>query len=74
MTGEKGIKIHDLLEAIRWEYKENEELPNTTNPDDWAKIAGRKGERIISIESMLPRKLEKRTKDYEEVSVKSRYL
>jgi ATP-dependent 26S proteasome regulatory subunit len=74
MTGEKGIKIHDVLEAIRWEYKENEELPNTTNPDDWAKIAGRKGERIISIESMLPRKLEKRSKDYEEVSVKSRYL
>ena len=74
MTGERGIKIQDLLDAIRWEYKENEELPNTTNPDDWAKITAKKGERIISVERIMPRKLGQRPREYEEVSVKSRYL
>ena len=48
-TGEKGIKVDDLLSAVRDEFKENEDLPNTTNPDDWAKIAGKKGERIVSV-------------------------
>ncbi|HMH53712.1 MAG TPA: hypothetical protein VK548_25995, partial [Candidatus Acidoferrum sp.] len=37
----------DLLTAIREEFKENEDLPNTSNPDDWAKIAGKKGKRIV---------------------------
>ncbi len=46
-TSEKGIKVEDLLNAVREEFKENEDLPNTTNPDDWAKIAGKKGERIV---------------------------
>jgi len=46
-TQERGIKADDLLRAIRDEFKEHEDLPNTTNPDDWAKIAGRKGEKII---------------------------
>ena len=46
-NGEKGIKSQDLLQAVRDEYKENEDLPNTTNPDDWAKISGRKGEKIV---------------------------
>ncbi|HEX2295017.1 MAG TPA: proteasome ATPase, partial [Actinomycetota bacterium] len=41
----KGINRHDMLEAIVQEYRENEDLPNTTNPDDWAKISGKKGER-----------------------------
>src|SRR6266852_3871154 len=45
-TGQKGIMVDDLLTAVREEFKENEDLPNTTNPDDWAKIAGKKGERI----------------------------
>jgi proteasome-associated ATPase len=40
-TSEKGIKVEDLLNAVREEFKENEDLPNTTNPDDWAKIAGK---------------------------------
>jgi len=40
--GEKGIMADDLLTAVREEFKENEDLPNTTNPDDWAKIAGRR--------------------------------
>jgi len=50
---EKGIKYEDLRQSIRQEYKENEDLPNTTNPDDWAKIAGRKGERIVNIKTLF---------------------
>ena len=48
-TGQWGLKLEDLLSAVKEEFKENEELPNTTNPDDWAKIAGRKGEKIIDV-------------------------
>jgi proteasome-associated ATPase len=48
-TSEKGINLDDLLSAVREEFKENEDLPNTTNPDDWAKIAGKKGERIVAV-------------------------
>jgi proteasome-associated ATPase len=50
---EKGLATEDLLAAVREEFKENEELPNTTNPDDWAKIAGKKGERIIHVKSLV---------------------
>ncbi len=52
-TGEKGIKTDDLLQAIRDEFKENEDLPNTTNPDDWARISGKKGERIVYVRTLL---------------------
>ncbi len=52
-TGEKGIKTDDLLTAIREEFKENEDLPNTTNPDDWARISGKKGERIVYVRTLL---------------------
>jgi proteasome-associated ATPase len=52
-TGEKGIKAEDLLHAIRDEFKENEDLPNTTNPDDWARISGKKGERIVYVRTLL---------------------
>jgi proteasome-associated ATPase len=52
-TGEKGIKQDDLLHAIRDEFKENEDLPNTTNPDDWARISGKKGERIVYVRTLL---------------------
>jgi len=52
-TGEKGIKIEDLTHAIRDEFKENEDLPNTTNPDDWARISGKKGERIVYVRTLL---------------------
>src|SRR6266404_3699504 len=51
-TSEKGINLDDLLNAVREEFKENEDLPNTTNPDDWAKIAGKKGERIVFIKPL----------------------
>ena len=49
----KGIRTSDLLESIRQEYKENEDLPNTTNPDDWARISGKKGERIVYVRTLL---------------------
>jgi proteasome-associated ATPase len=52
-TSEKGIKVDDLLAAVREEFKENEDLPNTTNPDDWAKIAGKKGERIVYVKPLM---------------------
>ncbi len=52
-TGEKGIKSEDLVQAIRDEFKENEDLPNTTNPDDWARISGKKGERIVYVRTLL---------------------
>ncbi|MDA8267222.1 MAG: proteasome ATPase [Actinomycetota bacterium] len=48
-----GIRTTDLLESIRREYKENEDLPNTTNPDDWARISGKKGERIVYVRTLL---------------------
>jgi proteasome-associated ATPase len=51
--GEKGIATDDLLDAVREEFKENEDLPNTSNPDDWAKIAGKKGERIVYIKPIV---------------------
>jgi proteasome-associated ATPase len=52
-TGDKGIKSDDLQQAIRDEFKENEDLPNTTNPDDWARISGKKGERIVYVRTLL---------------------
>jgi proteasome-associated ATPase len=51
--GEKGLKLEDLVAAIRDEFKENEDLPNTTNPDDWARISGKKGERIVYVRTLL---------------------
>ena len=51
----RGLRSSDLLESIRQEYRENEDLPNTTNPDDWARIAGKKGERIIFIRTLINR-------------------
>ena len=50
---ERGIKVEDLVEAVNDEFKENEDLPNTTNPDDWARISGRKGERIINVRTLM---------------------
>ncbi|MGH9109993.1 MAG: proteasome ATPase [Acidimicrobiales bacterium] len=49
----KGIRTSDLLESIKQEYKEHEDLPNTTNPDDWAKISGKKGERIVFVRTLM---------------------
>src|SRR4051812_26833399 len=51
--GERGVQVDDLLASIKQEYKEHEDLPNTTNPDDWAKISGKKGERIVFIRTLV---------------------
>ncbi len=59
-TNEKGIKADDLLRAIRDEFKEHEDLPNTTNPDDWAKIAGKKGEKIVHVRTIMAGSTESR--------------
>jgi proteasome-associated ATPase len=53
--GQRGLNLDDLLVSIRQEYRENEDLPNTTNPDDWARISGKKGERIIFIRTLINR-------------------
>ena len=60
---EKGMRLDDLKEAIREEYRENEDLPNTTNPDDWAKISGRKGERIVNIRALTNEPAQERRQD-----------
>jgi len=52
-AGERGIQAEDLIESVNDEFKENEDLPNTTNPDDWARISGRKGERIINVRTLM---------------------
>ena len=52
-NNERGIKFEDIIESVNDEFKENEELPNTTNPDDWARISGRKGERIINVRTLM---------------------
>ena len=51
--GAPGIHVNDLLESVHQEYREHEDLPNTTNPDDWAKISGKKGERIVFVRTLL---------------------
>ena len=51
--GNPGICTNDLLASIRQEFKEHEDLPNTTNPDDWAKISGKKGERIVYVRTLI---------------------
>ena len=51
--GAKGVCTDDLVASIKQEYKEHEDLPNTTNPDDWAKISGKKGERIVFIRTLV---------------------
>ncbi|MEU3167507.1 proteasome ATPase [Streptosporangium sp. NPDC006930] len=52
-TGQKGLRIQHLLAACVDEFSENEDLPNTTNPDDWARISGKKGERIVYIRTLV---------------------
>ncbi len=51
--GKEGLRIQHLMDAIVDEFAENEDLPNTTNPDDWARISGKKGERIVYIRTLI---------------------
>jgi proteasome-associated ATPase len=59
--GSVGIRTTDLLAAIKQEFREHEDLPNTTNPDDWAKISGKKGERIVYVRTLIEGEAESRT-------------
>jgi proteasome-associated ATPase len=52
-VGRKGLRMQHLMAACVDEFKENEDLPNTTNPDDWARISGKKGERIVYIRTLI---------------------
>ena len=52
-SGDRGIRVSHLLAACVDEFRENEDLPNTTNPDDWARISGKKGERIVYIRTLV---------------------
>ncbi|SOC49419.1 proteasome-associated ATPase [Blastococcus aggregatus] len=52
-TGTGGLRVGHLMQACVDEFKENEDLPNTTNPDDWARISGKKGERIVYIRTLI---------------------
>ena len=72
-TSAKGINLEDVLNAVREEFKENEDLPNTTNPDDWAKIAGKKGERILFIKPIAGES-NRKPRDVEKVVTTGQYL
>src|SRR3712207_9357468 len=52
-VGSRGLRVGHLMQACVDEFKENEDLPNTTNPDDWARISGKKGERIVYIRTLI---------------------
>jgi len=54
-TDVRGMRPEDLVDSVYQEFKEHEDLPNTTNPDDWARISGRKGERIVYVRTLLDR-------------------
>ena len=51
--GEPGVRLSDLIDAIKQEFREQEDLPNTTNPDDWARVSGKKGERIVHVRTLV---------------------
>ncbi len=69
-NGEKGLILDDFITSIREEFHEHEDLPNTTNPDDWAKISGKKGERITFIRTLLNDSEEQQAKK----SISGQYL
>ena len=73
--GAKGITTDDLVAAVREEFKENEDLPNTSNPDDWAKIAGRKGERIVYVKVLTTEaRKDEQAKPVQKVVTTGQYL
>ena len=69
----RGILAEDLIESVREEFKENEDLPNTTNPDDWARISGRKGERIINVRTLMSG-INRKEQSIEDVQGQGQYL
>lgn len=73
-SGEVGIRTQHLLDAIVAEFIENEDLPNTTNPDDWARISGKKGERIVYIRTLINSRLQKAHRSIDDYAVGGQYL
>jgi proteasome-associated ATPase len=73
-TGHKGLRVSHLMGACIDEFKENEDLPNTTNPDDWARISGKKGERIVYIRTLISGKGSESGRSIDTVSNTGQYL
>ncbi|SDE25776.1 proteasome ATPase [Auraticoccus monumenti] len=73
-TGVGGIRIGHLLQSCTDEFAENEDLPNTTNPDDWARISGKKGERIVYIRTLINRKEPGQSRSIDTVTNTGQYL
>jgi proteasome-associated ATPase len=74
-TGRRGLRVEHLIDACEAEFKENEDLPNTTNPDDWARISGKKGERIVFVRTIVQGKKGTQTaRQVENVAPTGQYL
>jgi proteasome-associated ATPase len=73
-TGQKGLRLAHLGTACIDEFKENEDLPNTTNPDDWARISGKKGERIVYIRTLVTGKGAETGRSIDTVANTGQYL
>src|SRR5438874_12391760 len=73
-TGQKGLRLSHLSVACIDEFKENEDLPNTTNPDDWARISGKKGERIVYIRTLVTGKGQEAGRSIDTVANTGQYL
>jgi proteasome-associated ATPase len=73
-AGAKGLRLQHLLDATVDEFRENEDLPNTTNPDDWARISGKKGERIVYIRTLVSGKGAESGRSIDTVSNTGQYL
>ncbi len=74
VSGERGLRIQHLLTACVDEFTENEDLPNTTNPDDWARISGKKGERIVYIRTLISSKSKDAGRAIDTMSNTGQYL
>ena len=73
-SGQHGLRIQHLLDSIVDEFSENEDLPNTTNPDDWARISGKKGERIVYIRTLVSGKTSSTSRTIDTESNLGQYL
>jgi proteasome-associated ATPase len=73
-TGQKGLRMQHLVTACLDEFRENEDLPNTTNPDDWARISGKKGERIVYIRTLVSGKGPESGRAIDTISNTGQYL
>jgi proteasome-associated ATPase len=73
-NGQKGLRMQHLTTACVDEFKENEDLPNTTNPDDWARISGKKGERIVYIRTLVTGKGAETGRSIDTVANTGQYL